>query len=86
MVVETASLCGKRYKVTEGQFDGLCDTFKKELELMNMRPKGTKAHLETWVHEALHGCDWNKCEIMVEQTARDVARLLWRLGYRRIEE
>ena len=43
----------------------------------------TRAGLETLIHESLHGCDWNKNEILVEQTAYDIARFLWRLGYRK---
>ena len=85
MSVETATMCGKKYRVTNGEFDGLCDTFSKERELINLTPKGTRKHLETWIHESLHACDWNKCEIMVEQTAKDIARLLWRLGYREVK-
>ena len=81
--MKTITLCGHKYKVSEGAIDGLCDTHKKEMELINLTPPGTRNHLETWIHEALHGCDWNKNEAMVMQTGHDIARLLWALGYRR---
>lgn len=40
--------------------------------------------LEVTIHEALHACDWYKDEEWIETTADDIARLLWRLGYRRL--
>ena len=82
-MVKTHTFCGKRYQITFGLFDGLTDTFKREQEMIIMADLNTRNGLETVVHEALHACDWNKNEIMVEQTAYDIARLLWRLGYRR---
>ena len=39
--------------------------------------------LEVTIHEALHACDWYKDEEWVETVADDIARLLWKLGYRR---
>jgi hypothetical protein len=42
-----------------------------------------KDELETWIHEALHAEDQLAEEKWVEPAARNIARLLWRLGYRR---
>ena len=42
--------------------------------------------LRSLLHEAWHGCDWDMAEEAVEQSAEDVARFLWRLGYRSIHE
>jgi len=81
--IYTHTFCGKKYQITLGQYDGLCDTFSKERELIIMTDLGTIRGLETAIHEALHACDWNKEEIMVGQTGKDIARFLWRLGYRR---
>lgn len=41
-----------------------------------------KSAMEVAIHEALHACDWDKSEEKVEQTGKDIARFLWRLGYR----
>jgi hypothetical protein len=42
-----------------------------------------RAHLETALHEALHlACPW-MYEKVVTQTARYLAMVVWRLGYRR---
>lgn len=40
--------------------------------------------LDTIVHEALHACRAELAEEAVADTASDIARLLWRLGYRRV--
>lgn len=39
--------------------------------------------LEVTIHEALHACDWYKDEEWVCQAGHDIARLLWRLGWRK---
>lgn len=39
--------------------------------------------LEVLIHEALHACAWNLDEDAVTVTAEDIARMLWKLGYRR---
>jgi hypothetical protein len=41
--------------------------------------------LETSIHEPLHACLWDTDEVAIHETARDIAALLWRLGYRRTE-
>ena len=42
--------------------------------------------LDTLIHEALHACLWDLDDEAVEPTAKDMARMLWRLGYRPKEE
>jgi hypothetical protein len=38
--------------------------------------------LDVIIHDMLHACDWSRDEVHVKQQARDMARALWRLGYR----
>jgi hypothetical protein len=38
--------------------------------------------LDTIIHESLHACFADLDESVVGETATDIARLLWRLGYR----
>jgi hypothetical protein len=38
--------------------------------------------LEVLIHELVHTASWHIDEGFAEQYARDVARVLWRLGYR----
>lgn len=42
--------------------------------------------LETTLHELLHASGWFIDEAFVEQFAVDAARVLWRLGWRNIDE
>jgi len=39
--------------------------------------------LDTIVHESLHACLWDLDEEAVAESAADVARLLWRVGWRK---
>ena len=41
--------------------------------------------MEVLIHEAVHACHWDLDEEAVHETARDIAALLWRLGYRRTD-
>jgi len=40
--------------------------------------------LDTHIHEGLHACSWDLAEDFVTQAAKDIARYLHRLGYRKI--
>ena len=48
--------------------------------------KAGERHLEIVLHELLHAADWHKDEEWVHQVAKDLARGLVRLGYRRVTE
>ncbi len=45
-------------------------------------PLNTKIGLETVIHETLHVLNWNQTEKAVEKTAEELAKFLWRIGYR----
>lgn len=81
--VKTATFSGRRYNIILENVDGACDTHKKERELWVMADVNTRNGLETLIHESLHACNWHREEIFVASTARDIARFLWRLGYRK---
>jgi hypothetical protein len=42
--------------------------------------------LDTWVHEAMHAIWPDKSEAEVAAASAELARLLWRIGYRRTKE
>ena len=44
-----------------------------------------KTELDTLIHEALHASDWSKSEEWIEETAKEVANLLWGMGWRKGE-
>jgi len=83
--VRTHTFNGVKYLVTIDRLDGLCSTHKLEREIIILADLDTRAGLETAVHEALHACCWSKGEDKVTITAKDLARFLWRLGWRRIK-
>jgi len=43
----------------------------------------SKTTLEVLIHEALHAANWDLDEAAVQETAEDIAKILWKLGYRR---
>ena len=45
-----------------------------------------KDELDTVLHECLHAADWWKDEEWVDEVAEDIARILWRLGWRKQQE
>jgi len=64
--------------------DGYCDhpqTNGKKI-IVDSRLRGER-ELEVLIHEFMHAADWTKDESWIEPVAEDVARALWRLGYRR---
>ena len=82
-MVKTHTFLGKKYKIDIGPCDGLCNCYNLEREIHIFRDLNTKAGFETAIHEALHACHWPASEPRTEETAYDIARFLWRLGYRR---
>lgn len=80
--VRTATFNGKQYKIIIDDLDGNCDT-DDHLWLIIERDLSKRVGLETVIHEALHACRWRAKEDEVTTTARDIARFLWRLGFRR---
>lgn len=84
--VKTATFNGIKYdvKFTE-PVDGICDSpTGARPSLTVFADMDTKCGLESAIHESLHACFWAKTDEKVEQTARDITSLLWRLGYRNV--
>lgn len=63
--------------------DGRCDdptTPKKRITIK--KTLVGERRLEVLIHEMLHACYWDLDEEAIATTARDIARVLFRLGYR----
>lgn len=81
---------GKRWLLTfmplKGDADGTCDPpmSKGKRIRVNSSLKGER-RLEVTIHELLHAAHWDISEEAIEGAARDIARVLWRVGYREIE-
>jgi len=56
------------------------DTNGKEIRIATDLKK--QDELEIIIHELLHAADWAKDEEWVEVIADDIARVLWKLGWR----
>lgn len=79
--VKTHTFDGRKYHIIVDDLDGNCDTDTK-LWLIIERDLRERVGLETVIHESLHACAWSASEKKVSQTAKDIARFLWRLGFR----
>ena len=62
---------------------------RPEVTMTESLPYGNDKHAQlmliTLLHEILHASNWNKSEKVVDRTAVDMGKLLWRLGYRRVK-
>ena len=72
-------------KTVPEEVRGDCDdpaTKNKRIRISNKLPP--REELEVIIHECLHACDWHKDEeSWIEPVADDIARLLWKLGWRK---
>jgi hypothetical protein len=74
-----------KFKVTRPMKDrGRINNITREVKISSDM-EGERL-LDTVIHEALHAAYWDIEERAIEQTATDLARLLWRLGYRNLDE
>jgi len=66
---------------------GLCDAPNTKHKTIHMAEgQSPLCELDTAIHEGLHACMWDLDEEAVADSARDLARFLWRLGYRRTDK
>ena len=61
--------------------DGSCNYEGRKIKIRKTL-RGER-QLEVVIHELLHAAHWDLDESAVEETAEDLARVLYRLGYRR---
>jgi hypothetical protein len=62
--------------------DGECDEPTTAGKRIAIRSGLSEARtIEVLVHEMLHACHWDLDEQVVTETAHDIARVLYRLGY-----
>lgn len=68
-------------------FRGECDppnTKGKEIRIR--KTLRGEERLEVLIHESLHAVNWSLDEEHVNEISQDIARLLWRLNYRSLDE
>ncbi|MEK6832848.1 MAG: hypothetical protein AABY32_02280 [Nanoarchaeota archaeon] len=67
--------------------DGSCDDPSTKKKTIVIKEKlNPKRKLEVFIHEALHALFWNLEEETVTNSAEDIGKFLWKLGYRKIED
>ena len=82
-------LMGRRYelvfcKLGREQARGSCDPPSIRGKQIRIDERlADEEELEVILHELLHACDWRADEDHISEQAEDMARVLWRLGYRR---
>lgn len=83
--VKTHTLNGIKYDidVDDRVIEGYCDAPRGGRPGLHITEGGNCQGLETIIHEALHAECWAKTEEVIGRTAKEIARLLWRLGYKR---
>jgi hypothetical protein len=82
-------LVGKRWRVrfvSRMADEGRCDPPDQPHKTISIarRLRGER-QLDVLLHELLHACNWQLAEEHITQIATDIARALWRLGYRQTE-
>jgi hypothetical protein len=83
--VRTHSFNGVVYDVVIEALEGFCDKpnmANTPTLVIPHDPSDTLKFLDTVIHEALHAACPAWSEERVARTATDIARLLWRLGFR----
>ena len=84
-MIKSHTFRGQRWKIVEAVPDqgGECDAPYIKRREMCIPAMGDSLHdLEVIIHEATHACHWDMSEYAVSGSARDIARILWRLGWR----
>lgn len=86
-MVKTVKIRGKRYRLRFAdlppELDGDCDNpaTKGKAIRINRKLRGLE-QLDTIIHELLHAAFWDLDEQAILEAGTDVAKALWRLGYR----
>jgi len=88
--VQSVTIRGKRYRVRFRRLPGVwgqCDHPATPKKTITIDPdmSGFDA-LDTAVHELLHGGMWELREDVVAELSSDIARALWRMGFRHIDD
>lgn len=88
--VRNVKLMGRTWRLRyvpklSGRWGDCDDPAEKHRTIRISREARGLKELEVLIHELSHGCNWVQAsEEFITQSARDIARVLWRLGYRKI--
>ena len=90
-ITKYVTLLGKRYAFKRvpylGDAYGTCDpTDKKNKTIRVLSNLRGEKELSIIIHEALHALDWSKDEEWIVAAANDLAKMLYKLEYRKQEK
>lgn len=75
-----------KYRIMVGRFDGFTDVDKgKDYTLVVSAEPNTQTELISVIHESMHAGNWDKHEETIDRSSKEIGRLLWRLGYRKVK-
>ena len=85
--IRSAVFRGRRWLITWRKpgrdFDGHCEPPNQHGKHICIGPRlDEKDLLETIIHEGLHASYWELTEDAVDEAARDITKVLWRMGWR----
>ena len=63
------------------KLDGLCNADERKITVQPYL--SGERELDVLIHEMLHACYWDLAEESITETASDLARVLFRLGYKK---
>jgi hypothetical protein len=84
-------ILGKYWNLKRGhpgpQNNGLCDHPDTQNKTITVQKSlKDKDELRIILHELFHAMNWAASEEYVDETSTDVANILWKLGYRKINK
>jgi len=93
-MARTVTILGKTWqlvhskRINKANDRGLCDDHAayKNPKISIKRCLCGEERLEVYIHEMLHAANWHIDEGFVKKFSEDVARELWKLGYRNTTE
>ncbi len=88
MPIKSHTFSGVKYDIDLDPCLGYCDepSPARPTLFIDWHSMSDKEGLRVAIHEAMHACNWNKSEEVVDENSKDIARFLWRLGFRPSEK
>jgi len=84
-LVKTATFGKVKYNIDYEPFEAICTPRNgtcRETIYFRRLPENTQKSLEILIHESLHACTDKLSEKEVTETARNIAKFLWRSEWR----
>lgn len=84
MNVLTHTFNGRLYHIMIDEYDGWADVDDDYSIVINGK-LDSQRDLIALIHESMHAGNWDKHEETIDRSSKEIGRLIWRLGFRRVE-